>query len=76
MVAPPGEQTLSFNCPGCCSDSNSILAAPCGKEEKTAARTDRETHHQILLFSTVESSMQHSQGQAAKTLFRAEKACR
>lgn len=28
MVAPPGEQTLSFSWPGCCSESRSILAAP------------------------------------------------
>lgn len=28
MVAPPGEHTLSFSCPGCCSESSSILAAP------------------------------------------------
>ncbi len=28
MVAPPGEQTLSFSCPGCSSESRSILAAP------------------------------------------------
>lgn len=31
MVAPPGEQTLSFSCPGCCSESSSILAAPCSQ---------------------------------------------
>lgn len=33
MVAPPGEQTLSLSWPGCCSESRSILAAPCDKEE-------------------------------------------
>lgn len=28
MVAPPGEHTLSLSCPGCCSESSSIRAAP------------------------------------------------
>lgn len=32
IVAPPGEATLSFNCPGCCSDSRSIFAAPLQKK--------------------------------------------
>lgn len=33
MVAPPGEQTLSLSWPGCCSESSSILAAPCHQRE-------------------------------------------
>lgn len=37
MVAPPGEQTLSLSWPGCCSESSSILAAPCDKKEELMA---------------------------------------
>lgn len=33
MVAPPGEHTLSLSCPGCCSESSSILAAPFKKDK-------------------------------------------
>lgn len=40
MVAPPGEHTLSFSCPGCCSDSSSILAAPFGVRGETQSASD------------------------------------
>lgn len=39
IVAPPGEQTLSLSWPGCCSESSSILAAPCDKKETDSMGT-------------------------------------
>lgn len=48
MVAPPGEHTLSLSWPGCCSESNSIRAAPL---KETWGKGNPHQTHTILIMS-------------------------
>lgn len=62
MVAPPGEHTLSFRCPGCSSDARSIRAAPFAKRRTRIFPECKNKHSRMHAFKPIKVKRHYQQG--------------